>query len=68
MKNIFILLPYCAIVFIGQKEFNATIIVSLEEVTTTKSMPTTWKKNTFALLPTCVIVLLHHHRQIMQLL
>jgi hypothetical protein len=57
MKSIVLLLPAYATIVIGQNEFYATIIVSPEEVTTTKSMPTTWKKNTSALLPTCVIVI-----------
>ncbi len=44
MKNIVLLLPTCA-----------TNTINLGETTTTKLMLTTWKKNTFSLLPTCAI-------------
>ncbi len=57
MKNIVLLLPICAIASIGQEEVYATAIVGPKKAITTKSMPTTWKKNTFVLLPTCVIII-----------
>ncbi len=50
------LLPASATAAIGQEEVYATIDIGPKKVTTTKSMATTWKNNTSALLPICVIV------------
>jgi hypothetical protein len=54
MKIIVLLLPACATTTISQEEIYATIDIGPKKVTSTKSMPTTWKNNTFALLPICV--------------
>ncbi len=54
MKIIALLLPAYAIVVVGKKEACAIVLASPKEVITTKSMPITWKKNIFTLLPTCV--------------
>jgi len=56
MKIILLLSPACATSAIGQEKVYATIDIGPKKVTTTKSMPTTWKNNTFALLSICVIV------------